>query len=126
MTTSSLLVADRLLTYAELLQADLRVGRVLSAQRIPQARKKLYEVRIDIGRFVPEVRAILSEITGLKDPTHQLPGLLVVVGCGIQPRSILGRVSEGLLLTAYCDPEHRQGSMPILAPEGAPVGSQVR
>ncbi len=112
--------------YAAIEAADFRVGRILTAQRIPEARKALYELTVDVGGPRPAIRTILSEITGLDDPAHQLPGLVVVVGCHIQPKSILGRVSEGLLLTAYRDPARRQGSIPILAPEEVPVSSPVR
>src|SRR5215472_3693606 len=105
--------------YATILLADFRVGRILSAERL-EARKPMYKLVIDVGCRRPEARTVISAISGVETPEQSLPGMLVVVGCFIRPKTILGHISDGLLLTAYADPERKTGSIPVPAPQGVP------
>jgi methionyl-tRNA synthetase len=97
---------------------DLRVGVVVSAERVKK-KDKLLDLRIDTGDAAP--RRIVSGIAAAYAP-EALVGKRVVVLCNLAPRDFgKGIVSEGMLLTAESG-----GGLSLLAPDGdKPAGAQV-
>jgi len=77
---------------------DIRVGRVISAEPIKRS-EKLLLLKIDIGS---ELRQIIAGIAQYYKP-EELVGKEVVVLANLQPRTIMGFVSQGMLLAAVED-----------------------
>jgi methionyl-tRNA synthetase len=100
-------------------KVDLRVGVVLSAERIPKA-DKLLKLSVDVGEGAP--RTIAAGIAAAYDP-KDLPGRRVIVVANLAPRTIRGIESRGMLLAAST----ADGGL-VLAnvPDDALPGSQVR
>ncbi len=78
-------------TFAKL---DLRVGKVLSAEAVPKA-KKLLKLEVDIG----EKRTIVSGIAASYKP-EDLVNKQVIVIANLKPAKIMGIQSNGMLLAA--------------------------
>lgn len=102
--------------YSAFEQLDLRVGKILEAEKVPKS-KKLLKLTVDLGF---EKRTILSGISAHYKP-EELIGKKVVVVANLEPATIMGIVSEGLVLTAC-----RQSEVELIDPKGLPIGSVVR
>jgi methionyl-tRNA synthetase len=97
---------------------DLRVGLVLTAERVPKS-KKLIKMTVDIGL---ETRTILGGI-GTAYAPEELVNRKVVVVANLAPRPLMGTLSHGMLLAASDN-----DSKPYLVapPEDAKPGFVVR
>jgi len=97
-------------------RVDLRIGKVIRAERIEGARK-LLKLIVDIG----EERTIVSGIAEFYKP-EDLVGKYVVVVANLEPRRIFGVESRGMIL-ATC------GERPVIVtvedPEKVKVGERV-
>ena len=76
-------------------KTDLRIGRVLEAERVPKS-DKLIKMKVDIGL---EIRTIVGGIGKAYEP-DQLIGRKVVVVANLAPRKLMGIESHGMLLCA--------------------------
>jgi methionyl-tRNA synthetase len=99
-------------------QVDLRVGQILVAERIPRA-DRLLRLEVDLAEAVP--RQILAGIAEHYAP-EDLIGRKIVVVSNLQPRTLRGLESRGMLLAAS-DATGR----PLLAtvPAETPNGSRL-
>lgn len=99
---------------------DLRVGSVLSAERIPKA-DKLLLLSIDIGEETP--RQVLAGIAEYYQP-EQLLNRKVVVVANLKPRKLRGYESQGMVVAASIGPEGR----PVIATftEDVPNGARLK
>ena len=86
------------ISYEEFDKIDLRVGKVIEAERVPKA-DKLLKLTVDLGF---EKRTILSGIAEYYQP-EELLGKLVTVVANLAPRKIRGIESQGMLLMAGND-----------------------
>ncbi len=86
------------ITYDDFDKIDLRVGKVLEAEKVPKA-DKLLKLTVDLGF---EKRTILSGIAEYYKP-EELVGKLVTVVANLAPRKIRGIESQGMLLMAGND-----------------------
>lgn len=86
------------IVYEDFDKIDLRVGKVLEAERVPKA-DKLLKLTVDLGF---EKRTILSGIAEYYKP-EELVGKLVTVVANLAPRKIRGIESQGMLLMAGND-----------------------
>lgn len=86
------------ITYDDFDKLDLRVGKVLEAEKVPKA-DKLLKLIVDLGF---EKRTILSGIAEYYS-TEELVGKLVTVVANLAPRKIRGIESQGMLLMAGND-----------------------
>ncbi|MBX2812012.1 MAG: methionine--tRNA ligase [Myxococcales bacterium] len=77
-------------------QIDLRVGLVVDAQSIPEA-KKLLKLSIDLGEG--RLRTIFAGLAQIYNP-DELTGKKVVVVANLKPRKMRFGVSEGMVLAA--------------------------
>ncbi|HEX3482540.1 MAG TPA: methionine--tRNA ligase [Kofleriaceae bacterium] len=75
---------------------ELRVGTVLSAAAVPKARK-LLQLSVDLGE--PEPRSIVAGIAETYAP-DQIVGKQVIVVANLEPATIRGIASQGMLLAA--------------------------
>ena len=80
----------------------MRVGRVLSVEELPRARRPAWNLEIDFGADVG-VRRSSAQITHY--PRERLEDSLVVAVVNLPPRRIAGFQSEVLVLGAL-DDEH--------------------
>jgi tRNA-binding protein len=82
-------------SFDDFAKLDLRVAKVLEAREHPNA-DKLLILKIDLGY---EQRQIC---TGLKHhyAPEQLVGRMIIVVANLEPRSMRGELSQGMLLAA--------------------------
>jgi methionyl-tRNA synthetase len=99
-------------------KVDLRVGKVLEAERVPKS-DKLIKMKVDIGL---EQRTIVGGIGKAYEPADLLNRLVVVVA-NLAPRKLMGIESHGMLLAASDN-----ASKPYLVapPEDAQPGFLVK
>ncbi|HJT30305.1 MAG TPA: methionine--tRNA ligase [Pyrinomonadaceae bacterium] len=101
-------------------KVDLRVGQVLSAERIPKA-DKLLLMKVDIGEEQP--RQILAGIAQYYEP-EKLIGRKVVIVANLKPRKLRGLESQGMVVAASYGEEGR----PVIATftEDVPNGARLK
>jgi methionyl-tRNA synthetase len=99
---------------------DLRVGQVLTAERIPKA-DKLLLLKIDIAEDQP--RQILAGIAQYYEP-EKLVGRKVVIVANLKPRKLRGYESQGMVVAASYGEEGR----PVIATftEDVPNGARLK
>jgi len=103
-------------SFEEFKKLDIRVGKVISAERV-KGSKKLVELKIDIGG---EVKRAVAGIAEFYDPDEVVDKLVVVV-TNLQPKKIFGLESEVMILAAF---DGRR--LAILQPDKeVPLGTQV-
>ncbi len=90
----------------DFVKIDLRVAKVLVAERIPKA-DKLLRLEVDLGY---EKRQILSGIAEWYAP-EDLVGRRIIIVANLAPRKMRGLESHGMLLAA----SHGENGKPILA-----------
>ncbi len=103
----------------DFLKVDLRVGLVLSAERVKNS-DKLMHMKIDIGE--PQPRTIVAGIAEAYAP-EQLLNRKVVIVANLQPRKLKGIESNGMIVAASVD-----DGKPVLAgfQEDIPVGARLK
>jgi methionyl-tRNA synthetase len=101
-------------------KVDLRVGQVLSAERIPKA-DKLLLLKVDVGEEQP--RTILAGIAQYYEP-EKLVGRKVVIVANLKPRKLRGYESQGMVVAASYGAEGR----PVIATftEDVPNGARLK
>jgi methionyl-tRNA synthetase len=82
--------------YADFAKIQLKVGKILTAERVPKA-DKLLKLSVDVGEAVP--RTILAGIAKSHTP-ESLVGQQVTVVANLKPRVMRGIESQGMLLAA--------------------------
>lgn len=87
---------DEFITIDDFLKVDLRVGTVLSAEKLPDA-DKLLLLKVDIGEEEP--RQLLAGLAMFYEP-EKLVGRKVVVVANLKPRKMRGLMSQGMICAA--------------------------
>jgi methionyl-tRNA synthetase len=102
----------------DFMKVDLRVAKVLTAERVPNSRK-LVKLSIDLGA---EQRTLVAGIAEAYEP-EQLVGRTIVMVFNLKPAKLMGIESNGMVLAA--SPE---GGKPTLVGFDAdvPPGTRVR
>jgi methionyl-tRNA synthetase len=100
-------------------KVDLRVGLIVSAERVKGA-DKLMHMKVDIGEAEP--RTIVAGIAEAYTP-EQLLNRKVVIVANLQPRKLRGIESNGMIVAASVE-----GGKPVLAGfhEEIPVGARLK
>ncbi len=100
-------------------KVDLRVGKVLSAERVKGA-DKLLHLKVDIAE--PEPRTIVAGIALAYEPEKMI-GRKVVIVANLQPRKLRGIESNGMIVAASLE-----GGPPVLAGflEDVPIGARLK
>jgi tRNA-binding protein len=100
-------------------EVDMRVGRVVSVEDFPEARKPAWKLTIDFG---PEVGVKRSSAQIVHYAREQLEGRLVIGVVNFPPRRIGPFESEVLVLGAI---DHDKGVI-LLAPDfDVALGSRI-
>ena len=110
--------ADSRITIDDFMKVDLRVAKVLAAEKVPNSRK-LMKLSIDAGT---EQRTLVAGIAEAYEP-EQLVGRTIVMVFNLKPAKLMGIESNGMVLAA--SPE---GGKPTLVgfDQEVPPGTRVR
>jgi methionyl-tRNA synthetase len=102
----------------EFMKVELRVAKVLAAERVPKS-KKLIKLHVDVGT---EQRTLVAGIAEAYE-AEALVGRTVVIVFNLQPATLMGIESNGMVLAASPD-----GGKPTLVGFDTPPapGSRVR
>ncbi len=99
------------------MKIELRVAKVLAAERVPKS-KKLLKLRVSLGT---EERTVLAGIAEHYAPAD-LVGKKVVVVANLQPAKLMGIESQGMVLAG----EGGQGLGVVMPDRDLPPGSKVK
>ena len=111
-------MVEGIATFSDWEKIELRVAEILEVEEIPKA-DKLYKLKIDLGT---ETRTLVA---GLKQHYNkqELEGRRIIVLTNLEPKTIKGIESQGMLLAAVND-DHSE--VKLLQPDGVvPLGSKV-
>ncbi len=106
------------ITMEEFGKVDMKVGKVISVDEMPQARKPMYRLTIDFGDGITK-----QCVGGIKQfyAREQLLGRRVVAVLNLQPKLVAGVVSECMILAAF-----DESVVSLLAPDKeVPLGTKV-
>ena len=108
-----------MITYSDFQKVEMRVGKILSCEPFPEARKPAYKLTIDFGEFgTKKSSAQVTDLYSIQD----LIGRLVVCVTNFPPKQIGPFISEVLTL-GVSDEKSR---VILLKPDSdAPLGSLV-
>lgn len=99
-------------------QLDIRIGKILEVEEMPQARKPMYKLKIDFGLL-----GIKQCAAGIKPyyAKEQLVGKEVAAIINLEPKSIAGVISECMMLASFTDTD-----LALLKPDkDMPLGTKV-
>src|SRR5579862_4833400 len=110
---------DNKIAIEDFTKVEMRVGKVLSAERV-QGADKLLHMKVDIAEAEP--RSIVAGIAEAYTP-EELIGRKVVIVANLQPRKLRGLTSNGMIVAAS-----REGEKPVLASflEDVPIGARLK
>jgi methionyl-tRNA synthetase len=110
--------ADAKITIDDFMKVELRVAKVLAAERVPKS-NKLIKLQVDVGS---EQRQLVAGIAEAYEP-EALIGRTVVIVFNLKPAKLMGVESNGMVLAA--SPE---GGKPMLVGFDTPPdpGTRVR
>ncbi|MFD2698248.1 methionine--tRNA ligase [Mesonia sediminis] len=101
-------------TFEDFTKIDLRVGTIVSAEKMPKT-KKLLVLKVDTGL---DTRTIVSGIAEHFSP-EEVVGKQVTVLVNLAPRKLRGTLSEGMILMT----ENAQGELVFVNPDEAQVNN---
>ncbi|HUQ88692.1 MAG TPA: methionine--tRNA ligase [Vicinamibacterales bacterium] len=110
--------APGVITIDDFMKVELKVARVLEAEKMPKS-QKLLKLKVDAGEAEP--RTILAGIAESYEP-EQLIGKSIVIVANLAPRKMMGLESNGMVLAASPD----GGKAFVLNSEPAAPGTRVR
>jgi len=107
------------LEFNEFAKLDIRIGKVIKAEKVPSS-KKLLHLEIDIGG---NVRSCVGGIAEIYNP-ESLVGKNVAVVTNLKPRTLFGFESQVMLLAAI--DKDNQSNISLLTPDkSVAAGSKV-
>jgi methionyl-tRNA synthetase len=109
---------DERISIDEFAKVQLRVAKVLTAERVPKS-KKLAKLWIDLGS---EQRTIVAGIAEAYEP-ETLVGRTIVIVANLKPAKLMGIESNGMVLAASGD----DGRPMLLSVDGqAEAGTRIK
>ena len=110
--------ADARITIDDFMKVELRIAKVLTAEKVPNSRK-LVKLSIDVGT---EQRTLVAGIAEAYEP-EALVGRTIVMVFNLKPAKLMGIESNGMVLAASPD-----GGKPTLVgfDQEIPPGTRVR
>lgn len=106
-----------MISFDEFKKVELAVGEVLSAERVPDS-DKLLKLAVSLGE---EKRQIIAGIGKSYEP-NDLVGKKLVFVVNLEPRSLMGLESQGMILAA----RDNDGQPVVLCPEKTGVEAGAR
>lgn len=108
------------ISFDDFLKVELRVGKIVSAEEFPEARKPAYVLRVDFGDELG-VRKSSAQITDIYR-ADELVGRLVVAVVNFPPKQI-GPIRSQCLVTGFHD---EQGHVALCVPDkSVPLGTRL-
>lgn len=108
------------ISFDDFLRVDIRVGRIVSAEDFPEARKPAYKLVIDFGSGVG-IRKSSAQICA-RYRIEDLPGRLVAAVVNFPPRQI-GKFMSEVLTVGFADTD---GEVVLFEPDhDVPLGSRL-
>ena len=108
------------ITWSDFEYVDLRVGRIISAEPFPQARKPAYILHVDFGPEIG-VKKSSAQITHVYE-VDELKGKLVVGVVNFPPKQIGPLMSE-CLVTGF---HNERGEVVLCVPDkDVPLGAKL-
>jgi len=105
-----------MITFEDFQKIGLRVAKILSAERV-EGSEKLLRLEVDLG---DEKRQIVAGI-GKKYEPEKLIGWQIVIVADLEPRTLMGLESQGMLLAASGE----DGPVLIMPCEAVAPGAKV-
>ena len=84
-----------MISYDEFKKVDMRIGEIKEVEVVPDT-DKLLKLTVDLGE--EETRTVVSGIREFFEKPEDLVGKQVAFVCNMEPRTIRGVVSEGMIL----------------------------
>jgi methionyl-tRNA synthetase len=102
----------------DFLKLDLRVARIVAAERVPKSRK-LLKLEVDLGT---ERRTLVAGIAEAYEP-EALVGRLVGMVANLKPAVVMGVASDGMILAASAP-----GGLPVIVSfdKEPPLGARIK
>lgn len=102
----------------DFLKLDLRVARVVAAERVPKSRK-LLKLEVDLGT---ERRTLVAGIAEAYEP-EALVGRVIGMVANLKPATVMGVESNGMILAASTP-----GGLPIVVSfdKEPPLGAHIK
>jgi tRNA-binding protein len=97
---------------------DIRIGKVVEVDDIPQARKPIYKLKIDFGPL-----GIKQCAGGIKSyyTKEQLLGKEVAAIINLEPKTVAGVISECMMLASFTETD-----LALMRPDkDMPLGTKV-
>ncbi|MEX0933928.1 MAG: hypothetical protein WD003_01545 [Candidatus Paceibacterota bacterium] len=115
-----------MISHEDFSKFDIRIGTILSAERVLET-DKLIKLSVDIGEEKP--RQIVAGIVEYVSSPEELIGIQVPLVSNMEPRTIKGVESRGMILAGSTELDHKAGenSFSLLIPQKKiPNGAKVR
>ncbi|MCE4618746.1 MAG: methionine--tRNA ligase subunit beta [Desulfurococcales archaeon] len=97
--------------YEDFAKIDLRVGKVIHAEKVPKS-KKLLKLIVDLGN---EKRQIIAGLAKWYTP-EEFIGKYVIVVANLEPKKLMGLESQGMILAAPCSDESKPALLTVIEP----------
>ena len=109
-----------MISLEEFKKIDIAVGKILSAEKVPET-DKLLKLSVDLGE--PNPRQIVSGISLYFPDCSVLVGKKCMFVANLEPRTIRGIESQGMILAVSAD----DGKFSLLEPSGdIPPGARAK
>lgn len=119
-------VLPKKISYDDFAKVEIRAGKILSAEKIPDT-DKLLKLSVDFAEDKP--RQIVSGISMYFPDPATLVGKVCMFVTNLEPRMIKGFESNGMLfaLSTGPTPENPNGNLSLLEPSSnIPVGTKAK
>ena len=104
-------------------RVDIRVGTIVQVADVPRS-ARLVRLTVDLG---DHQRTIVAGLKQERQDPRALEGRQALFVVNLAPRTIMGQVSEGMLLDiGYSDIGYSDGVVPVLAVPESPVPNGTR
>ena len=112
------------ISFAEFQNLDLRIGKVLQAERMSESRN-LIRMKVDLGE--KEARTILAGIAEWYPP-EELANKSFIFVANLEPKEMMGEESQGMILCADLTEKAGVDGKAVLipVPNDLPPGTIVR
>lgn len=109
-----------MITFEEFKKIEIKVGQILSAEKIPDT-DKLLKLSVDLGEGTP--RQIVSGISLFFPDCSLLVGKKCMFVANLEPRVIKGFESQGMIFAVSSE----EGSFSLLSPSvDMPIGTLAK
>ena len=107
-----------MIKFDDFAKIELRVGTVLEAEEV-EGSEKLIKLKVDLGE--DESRQVLAGVKQWYKP-KDFKGKQVIVVANLEPRTMMGLESQGMMLAADCE----DGPIFLTVPKEVSPGTKIR